>query len=976
MKINCIIKNTKVLQQLELLVGNISDKLIDKDILPTPTNIYNEIRNLGVEVDLSTIGAIYAKNLSGTDATTYMTVAEVSKEIGADFNNTIKKIIQLNKGTKEIGKRSPAEAVAAAIANIFVDRNTPVQARTLMRAMQDIMLKGLKRHIPGNPVSHSIDPFDVARAALDKMAHLGVKDIHGQLNSLRDVFADVKIELDKQIQELKAKNAPASTIAQYENMIDGVQNSIYQLLLSKTEAREIITEAIKKYKNGIFTKTDKNGNVKLNYDALSGHVKSEQDLRDNVKDALTDAGFNPADIGIIQDSLAEEFKDAYANILDKATKKLQTKQDAKERPIINKSDLERLAQLHALRAFGSAHEKLIYELLGLTSKNQTAINKAEQIAQELNTMRDAGYVAGNQKERELNQMVNDLIDQARYDSAPANYKRAKVISDIFSMANLSLLNNIKNRIENWAGGEFEKFSQFAKRGFRFMPSEITALSKAYKSNMVENGGQSFGEMDMLFHGNTEISNKMRKKLLGWLDASSSESKEKWINWTYNQVMGTAALNGIDTLNKVQNTWSRFITNMEKVLADADQTKTKQEIRNKLHEQLFGNVTDKNGNTITRWEDAENKARDLIATVENSASGSILKTTPQMIKMLAADIVKAELINNQVLTEDQLNASWDAAYKAAGRAMGHVSNNPVSQQLQLYNNKVHQDMQKALDEGNFGKAATLTYKNILVNKIALKFVGGATNWLVLNLEKTGLRLIIAPFEKGPSLKGVSSLSAEQMEEALYENQIAADKVARGWVGATINTALFLAIYAFVGGDSEENKKRRRELFNKIEKNKWGNKYINILPMYITAYIAVQKQEKTKEGLAGTLNPFRFSPLRNYLYSNLLNRNEAYSLDNQLITALGGIFNNSNKTRTRNNKQHQGWETTGKILGNFFNVDPLPFRPFKDMTDILQGISGAKTKSDRDLEEAGKEDGEKPVWWQNMIEGYAKYGLTDW
>jgi hypothetical protein len=301
MKINCIIKNTKILQQLEQLVDGIANRMIGKDIIPTPTGIYNEVRNLGVEIDLTTIGAIYAKNLSGTD-TTFLTVAEVSKEIGADLNNTIKKIIQLNKGVKEIGKRSPAEAVAAAIANIFVDRNTPTQSKTLMRLMQDTMLKGLKRHIEGNPVSNSVDPFDVAREALNKMNTLGVTDIHGQLNNLRDVFADVKIELDKQIQELQQQGAPASTIAQYENMIDGIQNSIYQLLLSKTEARDIITAAIKKYKNGVFTKTDKAGNVKLDYDALSGHIKSEQDLRDNVNAALLDAGFAAQDISIIENS--------------------------------------------------------------------------------------------------------------------------------------------------------------------------------------------------------------------------------------------------------------------------------------------------------------------------------------------------------------------------------------------------------------------------------------------------------------------------------------------------------------------------------------------------------------------------------------------------------------------------------------------------------------------------------------------------
>lgn len=962
MKINCIIKNTKVLQQLELLVGNISNKLIGKDILPTPTNIFNEIRNLGVEIDLSTVGAIYANNLSGTD-TTFMTVTEVSKEVGADFNNTLKKIIQLQKGTKEIGKRSPAEAVAAAIANIFVDRNTPVQARTLMRGMQDIMLKGLKRHIPGNPVSNSVDPFDIARAALDRMANLGVTDIRGQLNSLRDVFADVKIELDKQIQGLQANGAPAATIAKYEEMIEGVQNSIYQLLLSKTEAKGVINQAIKKFKNGIFTKTDKSGNVELNYDALSGHVKSEQDLRDNVNAALSDAGFDPRDIAIIENSLAQEFKDAYANILQKAINKLNAKQAAKGRPVVTKSDLERLAQLQALGAFGGAHEKMIYELLGLQETSSIDLNEVEAIAQELNAMRDLGFIEGNDRERQLNQKIDNLIAAARYRDAGWFYKTVKVVSDLFSMANLAILNNIKNRTENYTSGALENFNSFVSRGGNLLPKEIRNLASATKKDIVNNGGLSYGEMDMLFQGDSSATERVREKLGGWISQGNAGS-EKVFNWVYNQMMGTAALNGIDSYNKVKNTWSRFIGNMETILIDKGLAKNKKEAQRILHEKMFGD----------KWTEAEDKAKAL--TDQITANGSVLKSaTPEMITRLAADIVKAELVNNNLITQEELEAAWNASYKAAGRALGHVSNNWFSTALQSLNNKGRQNINKQLDKGNYNYAAGLALADLFINKMILKFAGGGTNWVILNVEKTGLGLVLGGIKKGilGNTKHLADLAPKDIEEELYRQQVQNDKIARGTVGLVINALMFFMAYAAFGG--EEDKKRRKAMLAWTEKNKWANKYLNVLPMYVTAYLAVMKQKNTKEGMDGYFNLHKYSPLRNFI-DNFTNRSDTYSFDNQIEAALAGINSKNKKTESRNDKQKYGWEKVGQVMGNYFNFDPLPYRPIKDLTDIVQGIAGAPTKSDRDNKERGKEAGEKPSPFYNMTEGYFKYGLFDW
>jgi hypothetical protein len=651
--------------------------------------------------------------------------------------------------------------------------------------------------------------------------------------------------------------------------------------------------------------------------------------------------------------------------LEKAVNKLNAKQAAKDRPVITKSDLERLAQLHALGAFGSAHEKMIYELLGLQETSSVDLHEVEAIAEELNRMRDIGFIEGNDRERQLNEKIDHIIAAARYRDSHWIYKTAKNLSDVFAMANLAILNNIKNRVENFSSGAIENLNSFISRGGQMLPKEIRNLAAATKKDIILNGGLSFGEMNMLFQGDHSATEKIRAKLADWM-AGGNEGGQRMVNWTYNQVMGTAALNGIDSYNKIKNTWSRFISNMEDILIDKGHAKNRAEAQQILHTQLFGQ----------KWQEAEMKAKDL--TDQITANGSVLKeATPQMIQRLAADIVKAELVNNQLITQDELDATWNASYKAAGRAMGHVANNQFSIALQFLNNKSQQAISKELDKGNSKKAAGLMFVDLLVNKMALKFAGGGTNWVILNVEKAGLGLILGGAKKMiiGKQKNLASLTPKEIEEELYRQNVQNDKIVRGAVGAVINTAVFLTAYALVGGDSDEDKKRRRNALKFMNNNKWANKYLNILPLYMSAYLAVMKQKATKKGLAGTFDKNTYSPLKNFI-DNFTNRSDTYSFDTQVNVVFSGLNSQTQDTEKRNNKVKKSWETLGQLLGNYFNVDPLPYRPFKDGIDIIQGMAGQKTKADRDAIEALKESGEKPVWYNNMIEGYAKFGAFDW
>ena len=99
MDINCIIKNTVILEQLKKIVAGISITKIANNEVPTPSNIYNTLRENGIEIDLSTVGAIYINELSSTEP--HLSIAEVENEIGADFNRFINSIISNKPALKK-----------------------------------------------------------------------------------------------------------------------------------------------------------------------------------------------------------------------------------------------------------------------------------------------------------------------------------------------------------------------------------------------------------------------------------------------------------------------------------------------------------------------------------------------------------------------------------------------------------------------------------------------------------------------------------------------------------------------------------------------------------------------------------------------------------------------------------------------------------------------------------------------------------
>ncbi len=251
-------------------------------------------------------------------------------------------------------------------------------------------------------------------------------------------------------------------------------------------------------------------------------------------------------------------------------------------------------------------------------------------------------------------------------------------------------------------------------------------------------------------------------------------------------------------------------------------------------------------------------------------------------------------------------------------------------------------------------------DLFVSKMVFRFAGGGTNWLVLKLQKGGLGIIMGLAGKmaedsGLDSKRIAVMSKDEISQTLGKVQQHNDEIARGTAGLLVNAALLLIAKAAFDWCEKpaECEERKEDLLNWMERNRWSNKYINnIVPFYLTGYIAWEKQKRM--GIEGMANMYRYSPARAYAY-NLFNQRED-SQTEKLVKGIGNIYDEDEE------KQEKGKGEMGEILGQYFNINPVPYRIFKDAYTLAHGMQGNI-----------KQTYIKP---RSVWEGYLKFGISDW
>lgn len=812
------------------------------------------------------------------------------------------------------------------------------------------MATGLKCLIKNSGVISRIKQtmLDVSNMTIsaNPSAKITAKDLYNQMKA-------AGIDIDLQSTAAIYSDAFAASIDVHNNFETSEELAAYK---SKTAP---VNTAVKNalIKSG-FGKTLSNGKQILDWVKLMR--KTHDEIKSEIKQAIKDnaaPGTSVADIQSEIDSIFDDLKGSWKQIISNAIVKSQNSLKKRDTPVDSsqKNAIDKVSDLYAeglFDEFKDDYKTALRKAVGVSASNREAMVEIDGVAKAANALANSNYGANNFYGQELESEMNKIIAKARYKEGGWVYRRMRNLSNIFDFVLLKNLNNPFNRSQNYLSGQVGKLN--TRIGYGKLDKEINGtnffgggrgLANATKRNIIRDGGVDHGEVNSMLHGNSQATDEVRQKIN---NAITKGGDSKLVNWAYSQLMGTAALNAVDSGNKVSMVWARFISGMEDILVSKGESRA--DVRERLHKEMFGKGV---------WDNARVKAEELMQHI-NSKGGTI-KINDQTIQRFAADIVKAELVQNGVIKANEMKAAWNAGYRAAGREMGHVPNNPFSAALNSQKIATAKKIDDATKAKKYPKAANLILQDLIVNKIAWRFASGGTNWIILKLSKGGLGIVtgsIMRMKNNSSFKDIKHLSdmtTKEIEDTLYDVQRTKDEFTRGLIGGITNAALF-TIFAMAMRDDDD----KDRLLKFLEKHYVVNKAINaIIPFWISAYIAKMQQDNIGYDMLD--NKYKKQPIVDYTL-NLANQNTEFAFSTQFLKSLQ-YFSSGKDEKATEKKQLNGAEAAGKMVGNYFDLNPMPTKLLYDGINIYNEIYG-DSKYVRPNYETNKEA---------FVRGILKYGI---
>jgi hypothetical protein len=388
------------------------------------------------------------------------------------------------------------------------------------------------------------------------------------------------------------------------------------------------------------------------------------------------------------------------------------------------------------------------------------------------------------------------------------------------------------------------------------------------------------------------------------------------------------LEGADSYNKIRLTEYQFQENMIRVLTDRSNP-------NKMsHEDARAYVSEKL--TGQSKSDALEKAKNIIQEINNSAGKEMLKNNPQNVNRIANNLIKDALVNGQAITPDMIKASFNAAYKSAGRSIGHEANNFGTQFLTWANQRMDGEIRKAVKEEQWSKAAALQALQIINKNFINPFVGGGLNWTVLGLQKTGVPahylVDYNAYEKVHPIDVTTPDGIKELDRTLTTKANHNKDNARTLTGVVVTATIIGALSAWV--DDEEKKKLRKFMDNHPAFEK---AFTKLAHPSMVAYMAYGD----KEG--------KFIA---YIRALLNQRADTFNQKEMAFKATFGTLPKGNDAAG----------VLGNILGDKAGIPYLPTPFIRDVKELINEVKGVK---------AAKKSYKTKGFWN----GFFKGGLTD-
>jgi hypothetical protein len=725
------------------------------------------------------------------------------------------------------------------------------------------------------------------------------------------------------------------------------ENSELDALRAEKEARQAILEALdptpklfientlieQGFGRQINVKT-KNGVEKrfvLDWKKLAGEEGSVDNIRERVESALRDKGYTDEQILRMQDAFVEEYNNLSQSIVEKALNEINARNKQATTPE-QKSAVRKLVEMYNYGLFNedpSAYETALAKTLGLTGISLENFERVRELGEVMSNLFNSNFEGKPLNESQLRSAIQVIEEKMRVilnseamQQGGTAFKLSEIVKGYMDASQRMMLNTIKQGVENPISGLLERF--YSSIGYAgSIPEQLNAqqrkMARDIYKEMVLQKGLGYGNV-----GNAFISK-------GSLDAYiHNMSDSELVQGIMSVAMGKTILDAVDSAYKSKITQQKFTYNLIKILTKdrmvngkLEKGMSKEEAKRYVAEKISGQS----------FEDAQDTAFDIIDKINFQAGKKILNDSPEFVSRLATDIVNAALVNGEKITEEMVTAAYNAAYRAAGRGLGHVANNPISEQINTVSGKLESRISDAIKQKKFAKATYLNLYSIFYRNIANPFVGGGTNWIVLKAEKTGLGLIsglISMYkDRGSKMDLMTDTGMKELEDVMFNSMKTKDKFMRGAVGGAVTALAFMLIKA-TGADDEYEKW--------IKKNQWAKKYLTILtPEIMLAMLAArQKGAYTK-----------------YLESSF-NKNEAFDKGKMAIKAATYLA-----AGEKEKAAGQAGQLVGSSIGN-----PIPWRLVRDGQQIWVGATG------------GEPYAINPASPNTFAEGYLKGGFVDY
>ena len=752
--INCLIKNTQLHQIVKDAVNTLGDMYVAAGSIPTVKDIWKELRANGIEVDVSTVGYIYSTELS-TKSNEFYQVDEVEEQSSSAFAKAINKIMNRQGTLLTIGEESPVEMVANSLSKLYNSLFQVQNIKSVQRDLQDVLLKGMKRMLPSNSTVQKSQNFDevVNEALVNKSK--GILDINGNLNSLKEMHSELKKELERYVKEIEKSDSFEA--AKFRDYVNEIMNSSYQLMLSKTEASDVVIDALKSFDERFVKEvnaTDKNGNkIKReipNWNQITKQVKSVTDIENMVEavfksktDAAGNRIYSDEDVDIIKTSLSKEFQTVFQkNIVERASNVLNNK--LKEKPSKNQREqFERLAELQSLGAFNDQKfNPLIYKALGVSELPIESMRQIEAVTETINKLLDnvKNPMQANLLFRQLTSDINLIVQKniTTSDNKLANVALKTIRHfNLYTQAALNgILMNMFNMVQNVTANTMQMISSsvnlMTKGDWRYLNKNVklfwsTLIDTGFRNGLVD--GLQAGE----FANEARLDDYLRKSFKELFTNKSVGDKFLGI-WkavlTPFRVLGSA----YDAAAKSVNTKKLFTLALNDVLAAKG---LKSEARFKvISDALY------DGKLLDESIEEANKLIELIGDKPNK----------DRAYRMAQNIMAYKLVDSGTISETEFNSIVKTAFKVAGKGLGHEYQyelkdtdglnlavqgfSLVGRGADLLNTSTQywKNTQMA-DNKKLGFAIASLVDNVKTT-IFTKFIGGATRWIPLTAQSGG------------------------------------------------------------------------------------------------------------------------------------------------------------------------------------------------------------------------------------------------